>query len=204
MATLNAKERKDAGKRYAKAVRNEGAVPAVIYGQKQAPVSISLDPVEYVKQLNNSEYKKNLIFDLTIENGNVERVITKEITVDPINNQFIHIDFLRVTDTSLIQIDVPIRIEGISAGQRLGGVLVKPKATVRLECVPDEIPGDIEVNVTHLTIGDNVRTQELSLEGTQKIVSNPRDILVKVESTKVSKVAQEQGTAQTDGDDAPS
>ena len=204
MATLNAKERKDAGKRYAKAVRNEGAVPAVIYGQKQAPVSISLDPVEYVKQLNNSEYKKNLIFDLTIENGNVERVITKEITVDPINNQFIHIDFLRVTDTSLIQIDVPIRIEGISAGQRLGGVLVKPKATVRLECVPDEIPVDIEVNVTHLTIGDNVRTQELSLEGTQKIVSNPRDILVKVESTKVSKVAQEQGTAQTDGDDAPS
>jgi len=204
MATLNAKERKDAGKRYAKAVRNEGAVPAVIYGQKKAPVSISLDPVEYVKQLNNSEYKKNLIFDLTIENGNVERVITKEITVDPINNQFIHIDFLRVTDTSLIQIDVPIRIEGISAGQRLGGVLVKPKATVRLECVPDEIPVDIEVNVTHLTIGDNVRTQELSLEGTQKIVSNPRDILVKVESTKVSKVAQEQGTAQTDGDDASS
>lgn len=204
MATLNAKERKDAGKRYAKAVRNEGAVPAVIYGQKQAPVSISLDPVEYVKQLNNSEYKKNLIFDLTIENGNVERVITKEITVDPINNQFIHIDFLRVTDTSLIQIDVPIRIEGISAGQRLGGVLVKPKATVRLECVPDEIPVDIEVNVTHLTIGDNVRTQELSLEGTQKIVSNPRDILVKVESTKVSKAAQEQGTAQTDGDDASS
>tara|TARA_Y100001935_G_C17311432_1_gene516738 strand:+ start:9580 stop:10209 length:630 start_codon:yes stop_codon:yes gene_type:complete len=202
MATLNAKERKDAGKRYAKAVRNEGAVPAVIYGQKKDPVSISLDPVEYVKQLNNSEYRKNLIFDLTIENGNVERVITKEIKVDPINNQFIHIDFLRVTDTSPIQIDVPIRIEGISAGQRLGGVLVKPKATVRLECVPDEIPVDIEVNVTHLTIGDNVRTQELSLKGSQKIVSNPRDILVKVESTKVSKVAQEQGADETDGDDA--
>ena len=202
MATLNAKERKDAGKRYAKAVRNEGAVPAVIYGQKKDPVSISLDPVEYVKQLNNSEYKKNLVFELTIENGNVERVITKEIKVDPINNQFIHIDFLRVTDTSPIQIDVPIRIEGISAGQRLGGGLVKPKATVRLECVPDEIPVDIEINVTHLTIGDNVRTQELSLKGSQKIVSNPRDILVKVESTKVSKVAQEQGAAETNGDDA--
>jgi large subunit ribosomal protein L25 len=192
MATLNAKERKHAGKRYAKAVRNEGAVPAVIYGQKKGPVTISLDPVEYVKRLNNSEFKKNLIIDLALENGNVERVITKEINVDPINNRFIHIDFLRVSEKSPIQIDVPIRVVGISAGQRLGGVLVKPKASVRMECLPDEIPVDVEVNVTNLTIGENFRTEELTLKGSQKIVSNPRDILVKVESTKVSKVAQAQ------------
>lgn len=197
MATLNAKERKLAGKKYAKAIRNEGNVPAVIYGQKKGSVSIFLDPVEYVKQLNNSEYK-NLVIELSIENGSVERVITKDIKVNPINNQFIHIDFLRVNDASPIQIDVPVRIEGISAGQRLGGVLVKPKATVRLECLPNEIPVDVEVNVTNLTIGENFRTGELTLKGSQKIISNPRDILAKVESTKVSKVAQAQGVPGSD------
>ena len=112
--------------------------------------------------------------------------------MDAINNQFIHVDFLRVSDASLIQIDVPIRVEGISTGQRLGGVLIKPKSTVRLECLPNEIPVDVEVDVTKLTIGENFRTEELSLAGSQKIMSNPRDILVKVESTKVSKVAQAQ------------
>ena len=179
-------------------MRNQGDVPAVIYGQKKDPLSISLNPVDYIKLLNGSEFKKNVILELVTDNNQTERVITKEIKVNPINNQFIHIDFLRVDDKSPIQIDVPIRVEGIAAGQRLGGVLVKPKATVRLNCLPTEIPVDVEVDVTDLNIGENFRTEELSLQGSQEIISNPRDILVKVESTKVSKVAAQ----EAEGDDA--
>ena len=191
MTTLKAKERqKDSiGKKFAKKIRNQGEVPAVIYGDNKEPLSISLDPVEYVKQLNHSEYKKNSIFEIEVDGSKVERVITKEINVNPMNNQFIHIDFLRVNDNHPIEINVPIRVEGISAGQRLGGVLVRPKSTIRVSCLPTEIPVDVEVDVTPLTIGENFRTQQISLEGSQTIVSNPKDILVKVESTKVSKLA---------------
>ena len=95
---------------------------------------------------------------------------------------------------------MPIRVEGTSAGQRLGGVLVKPKSTVKVKCLPNEIPVDIEVDVTPLKIGENIRTENLSLSGSQQITSNPKDILVKVESTKISKAA-----AATDapGEEAP-
>ena len=191
MTTINAKEKSknESGKRFAKQIRATGWVPAVIYGEKKDPVSISLDPVDFVKQLHHSAYKKNQIFVINVSDSLTERVITKEIKVNPINNQFIHIDFLRVDDKNPVEINVPIRVEGTSAGQRLGGVLVKPKSTVKVKCLPNEIPVDIEVDVTPLKIGENVRTENLTLSGSQQIVSNPKDILVKIESTKISKAA---------------
>ena len=193
MGTLKAKLKKteESGKRFAKGIRYQGDVPAVIYGEKKEPVAISLDPVDFLKQLTNSPFKKNEIFEINIEGGQTERVISKEISVNPLNNQFIHIDFLRVSDTNPIEINVPIRTEGVSAGQKLGGVLVKPKSFVKVKCLPTDIPADIEVIVTKLGIGDNIRTENLSVSGSQQIISNPKDILVKVESTKISKAATE-------------
>ncbi|MEK9726689.1 MAG: 50S ribosomal protein L25 [Candidatus Margulisiibacteriota bacterium] len=181
----------ESGKKFAKKIRNEGNVPCIIYGGKSDPVSLSLNPVEFVKALNNSKYKKNQVLEISIEGTDKpENVITKEIKVNPINNQFIHIDFLRINDNNPIEVDVPVRPEGISAGQRLGGVLVKPKTTVKVKCLPGDIPIDIEVDVTSLGIGENIRTENLSVSGSQELISNPKDILIKVESTKISKTAQ--------------
>ena len=173
----------------------------IIYGEKKDPIALSINPVEFVKLLSNSEYKKNQIIEIQVDGQqSSERVITKDIKVNPINNQFIHIDFFRVDDKHPIEINVPIRTEGVSAGQRLGGVLVKPKSTIKVECLPNDIPVDIEVDVSSLTIGDNVRTEDLTFSGSQKVVSNPKDILVKVESTKISKTAEsEDGSTDAAG-----
>ena len=201
MTKINVKEKSkdNSGKKFAKQIRNEGWVPAVVYGEKKDPIALSLNPVDFVKQLNNSEYKKNQIFELCFENDKkVERVITKEIKVNPINNQFIHIDFLRVDDKNPIELNVPIRVEGISKGQRLGGVLVKPKGSVTVKCLPADIPVNILVDVSELSIGDNIRTQDLNVTGSQKIISNPKDILVKVESTKISKSVSEDALSSDD------
>ena len=204
MTTINAKEKSknESGTKFAKQIRSNGWVPAVIYGEKQDPVSISLDPVDFVKQLNNSAYKKNQVFEIKVSDSLTERVITKEMKVNPINNQFIHIDFLRISDKKPIEINVPIRVEGTSAGQRLGGVLVKPKSTVKVKCLPTEIPVDIEVDVSPLNIGENIRTENLTVSGSQQITSNPKDILVKVESTKISKAASE-AAGDTQGNGSP-
>ena len=200
MANLKAIKRKEHtfGKKYARQIRREGNVPAVIYGNNESPIAITLDPVQYVKELNSSDYKKNLIFEISIDEKTKERVITKEINVNPINNQFIHIDFQRVKDDVSIVVDIPVRISGISSGQRLGGVLVKPKSTVKVQCFPNNIPIDLEVDVTSLAIGDNVRADQLTLGDGQALISNPKDILVKVESTKVSKLAQADDNQQSD------
>jgi large subunit ribosomal protein L25 len=190
MATLNAKLKEKSGKKQSKKIRTEGLVPAVIYGEKLAPVSISLNPVEFVKQLNHSKFKKNQIFEVLIDNGANEKVITKEINVNPLNNQFVHIDFLRVSDTTLLSVNVPIDISGTAAGQRLGGVLVKQKTYVKVDCVPSEIPENIKIDVTKLGIGDSFRVKDI-ITSDVTISSNPNDILVKIDSTKLSKTAQQ-------------
>jgi large subunit ribosomal protein L25 len=191
MATIKAKQKStsESGKKFAKSIRNEGRVPAVVYGEKKDPVAITVDPVEFMKELNKSDYKKNQVFELNIDDNHTERVITKEIKVNPINNQFIHIDFFRVDDAHPIQVNVPIRTTGISAGQRVGGVLVTPKRVVKVECLPNDIPVDIGVDVSGMGIGDNIRVQDLNVTGSQTVISNPKDILIKVESTKLSKTA---------------
>lgn len=193
MGTLNASQRKEkeTGKKYARKIRREGEVPAVIYGDNKPPVNIFLNPIVYKKLLVGSEYKKNALFDIIVDESTTERVITKHVEVNSINNEFIHIDFLRVSEKNPIQVDVPIRIDGVSAGQRLGGVLVIQKRTVTVESLPDSIPVDIEVDITALSIGGNIRAGDLKIDDDITLISNKKDILVKVESTKVSKVADE-------------
>ena len=134
---------------------------------------------------------KNIVFTIEIDGDKSEKVITKEINVNPINNQFIHIDFLRVTDESSIHINVPIVVEGVAAGQRLGGVLVKQKSEVKVLCLPTEIPVNIKIDITKLGIGDNFRVEDIVSNSAITILSNPKDILVKVESTKLSKTAMQ-------------
>ena len=191
MPTIKAKEKtkEQSGKKFAKQIRNDGWVPAVIYGEKKEPVAISIDPVDFVKQIRNSEFRQNQIFEVEVGESSKERVITKEIKVNSINNQFIHIDFLRVEDKNPVEIKVPINVEGVSAGQKVGGVLVKPQGAVKIKCLPTDIPVNMTVDVTSLNIGDNIRTEQLTVEKSQEIISNPKDILVKVESTKISKLA---------------
>ena len=116
MPTIKAKEKtkEQSGKKFAKQIRNDGWVPAVIYGEKKEPVAISIDPVDFVKQIRNSEFRQNQIFEVEVGESSKERVIAKEIKVNSINNQFIHIDFLRVEDKHPIEIKVPINVEGVS------------------------------------------------------------------------------------------
>ena len=191
MATIqaNKRDKKEIGKKYSKIIRKNGDVPAIIYGGKDESIAITLNAVSFLKKLNVSEFKKNQIFEINIDEKKTERVITKEISVNPLNNQFIHIDFLRVFDNKEVEVSIPITVEGVSAGQRMGGVLVKPKSTVNLKCLPTNIPVEIVVNITDLKIGENVRAGDVKINEGQLLNSNPNDILIKVESTKVSKVA---------------
>ena len=202
MATIQAKKRKDdeIGKKYASIIRREGFVPASIYGGEGNAINISLDPVAYVKHLNNSDYKKNVIFEIVIDDTTTERVITKEVVVNPINNQFTHIDFIRVSEKEKINVFVPIQVSGISAGQRLGGVLVVQNKRVKVRCLPGDIPVSIAIDVTKLSIGENIRTKELLLNDNVELISNPNEIVLKVESTKVSKAAAGNEAGQVDSE----
>ena len=88
-------------------------------------------------------------------------------------------------------------------GKKVGGVLVKPQGSVKVKCLPADIPVHMTVDVP-LNIGENIRTENLVVEKSQEIISNPKDILVKVESTKISKLAasgeEEPGADATEGE----
>ena len=189
MTKLNVKKRNETetGKQYNKRLRSSGEVPANIFGLKKESVSIAVNPIELTKIITNSKLQKNQVLTLVFDEKNEENVLISDVDINLINNQIRHVDFVRVDEKQPVSINVPIKSTGTAVGQKLGGVLVNAKGTVLISCLPSDIPVFIEVDITDLNIGENIRASNLSLDSKLTLVSDPYDVLIKIESTKVSK-----------------
>ena len=189
MTKLNVKKRNETetGKQYNKRLRSSGEVPANIFGLKKDSISIAVNPIELTKIITNSKLQKNQVITLVFDEKNEENVLISDVDINLINNQIMHVDFIRVNEKQPVSINVPIKSTGTAVGQKLGGVLVNAKRTVLISCLPSDIPEYIDVDITELNIGDNIRASNLSLDSKLTLVSDPYDVLVKIESTKVSK-----------------
>lgn len=164
-----------------------GQLPGTVFGLEKPPISIKLSPIDLTKLVQNSELKKNQCICLKIEGEHDEHVMIKDVDFNLSNNSLVHVDFERVSDDVKVKVHVPISPEGTAKGQRLGGVLVTPKRTILIESFPKKIPVSISVNISDLGIGDSIRSKHLELPSGSVLISNENDVLLKVESTKVSK-----------------
>ena len=172
-------------KNAARRVRAKGRIPAVVYGAAQPPQAIELDPKQMTRILH-SESGHNSIFDLEVA-GASDR--TKAMIVDwqyePIKGNLIHIDLKRIALDKPIRVSVPVHLTGTAAGVKVqGGILDQVMREVEVECLPDEIPQHIAVDVTELTIGRHVRVSDLQLGSSVKVVSDPAQVVVHVVALK--------------------
>jgi len=121
--TITANKRDRAGKGAARATRREGHVPGVIYGNKQSPVLIALDPREIDREIQKKGFYTTL-FDLKV-GSDAHRVLARDIQFDPVTDRVVHADFMRVTDATRVRVHVPVAFanEGLSPGIKRGGVL---------------------------------------------------------------------------------
>ncbi|MDJ0970645.1 MAG: 50S ribosomal protein L25/general stress protein Ctc [Kiloniellales bacterium] len=160
---LPAEPRERVGKGAARAVRRAGRVPAVIYGDRKDPLTISLDPRDVDRELHRPGFFATL-FDVEI-GGKKHRVLPRDVQLDPVSDRTVHVDFLRVAQDTEVTVNVPVNFtnDEESPGLKRGGVLNIVRHEIEFSCRADAIPQQIEIDLTGLDIGDSVHISMIQL-----------------------------------------
>jgi large subunit ribosomal protein L25 len=180
--TLQAEVRSERGKNVARRLRRDGRVPGVVYGEgggtaDSGTLAISVEPDALLRVLHSGAGANTLI-GLTVGDGDSNKVLIKDYQLDPISHRLLHVDFFRVAMDRVITVTVRIELAGEAEGVRVqGGLIDFVQREVAVACLPSEIPENIEVDVSSLTIGQGIRLGDL-LEGVSWQPVSDRDTLI--------------------------
>jgi large subunit ribosomal protein L25 len=178
--SIDAEPREEFGKNAARRLRRNGRVPAIVYGDQGPAIPVAVEPRKILSILQ-SESGHNAIFTLEIKGKAPARVMLRDWTVDPVHGGLLHVDIVRVGRDTKLKIKVPIHITGEAQGVKVqGGILEFMLREVELECLPDDIPENITVDVTELTIGKNLRVSDLKLGDKVKVLTDPARVVAHV------------------------
>ena len=183
-------------KNAARRVRAQGRIPAVVYGAAQPAVAIEVDPKQILKILH-SDSGHNSIFDLEI-NGSTAK--SKAMIVDwqyePIKGSLLHIDLKRIALDKPIRVEVPIQVVGVANGvKNEGGILDLVLRELEIECLPGDIPGHIDADVTNLSFGDVLRVADLPHSDKLKFLTDENATVAHVTAVKEEVVATPEAAA---------
>jgi large subunit ribosomal protein L25 len=176
--TLPAEARERAGKGASRAMRREGRVPAVIYGNKEEPMAIHLEEKALVKMMSNGHFMNSVV--MIDVGGAATRTLPKDVQFHPVTDRPMHVDFLRISEHAQVTVAVPIRFTGEdeSRGIKRGGVLNAVRHELELVCDAAEIPDEIEISLAGLDIGDSLHISHVTLpEGTSSAITD-RDFTI--------------------------
>jgi large subunit ribosomal protein L25 len=173
---LVAEKRDDSGKGVARKLRAAGRVPAILYGHGMQPLPLSVDSKELFHLFHTGAGANGLV-DLVVD-GAEHLAMPREVQRDHIKGRFIHVDFLVVRRDEKIEVDVPIRVVGESPGVKAGGVLEHHLWDIHVECLPQNVPEAIKVDVSALEIGDSLRVADLTAPGGVEILTNPDESVI--------------------------
>ncbi|PDS46621.1 50S ribosomal protein L25/general stress protein Ctc [Rhizobium anhuiense] len=160
---LKAEARERVGKGSARELRRNGLIPAVIYGDKQAPISIALNTNEVTKRIHAGGFMTTVA---TIEvDGKKYKVLPKDYQLDPVRDFTMHVDFLRVSGNTQVTVEIPVHFinEAKSPGIKVGGVLNIVRHEVEVHCPADAIPEFFNVDLNGKKIGDSIHISEVTL-----------------------------------------
>lgn len=160
--TLKADVRTSRGKKVAKRLRNEGQLPAVVYGENDAPIACSVDQRTLADLLHS--HGRNAI--ITLEAGDQSQsTIVKDIQQHPLRGDILHVDFHRIDLTRKIVVEVPVETVGTPVGVRNdGGILEHMLYDLEIECLPTDIPEQITIDVSELGVGDSLHVSDINLD----------------------------------------
>lgn len=192
-AMLKAEKRDGRGKGAARKLRSDGRVPAVVYGGDQKGLTVSVDAGE-AEHLFNAISVENTIVALDIEGEDAPfQTLVREIQVHPYRPQLLHIDFYRVTEGVMVDVEIPILLEGIPEGvKQSGGVLQQVIHELPVTCLPSKIPESFELDVTELELGDSIHVADLSVEEGVEIQLDPERTICTVVLPKQEIVEEEE------------
>jgi large subunit ribosomal protein L25 len=195
--TIEAEARERAGKGAARATRRAGKLPGVIYGAKQAPTLIALDPRSVLRELHRAGWRSRL-YEVKL-GSDTTRALIRDVQFHPVSDTVEHVDFQRLAPGERIHVTVSVVFtnELTSPGLKRGGVLNIVRHTVEVYCDPDQIPERFEADLGTLDINDNVRWSDLIGRGDTRPTILDRDFVIATVAapTKAQEVVAEDGAA---------
>ncbi len=176
--TLSAELRERAGKGAARAIRRQGRVPAIVYGDQKEPVTISLEPRELGRALAREGFFAHLV-DIQLD-GTTHRTLPRDIQYHPVTDKPLHVDFMRVEAGAQVTVTIPVHFinQERSPGLRRGGILNIVRHGVEMLCSVDNIPEHIVVDLDGLDIGDSIHIGAVALPEGARPVIQERDFTI--------------------------
>ena len=191
--------REEVGRSKAKSLRDKGLIPGVVYGEGRKSQSIQIERKTFLRLLK-SRKGENVIIKLSVAAGDKKSreipVIIKEMQHDPVSDELLHIDFNQISLTKEIKVKVPILAKGEPIGiKQDGGSLDHLLWDIEVECLPTEIPVNIEVDVSNLKINDAIHIKDLTIPKGIKVLHDP-DLVVLSVAPPVKEVVVEEAAAE--------
>ena len=185
-----AEAREKRGKNAARQLRMSGKIPAVLYGNNESAVALSVSPKE-LSSILHSATGHNTIFTLTFQDAKTTSVMLKDWQFEPIKGHLLHADLVRIAMDKVLQVNVPITTVGEAKGVKLeGGIFEFVLRGVEVECLPADIPEHITIDISELSIGSNFRVSDLKVDPKIKILSDTELVIAHVITPKEEKVAE--------------
>ena len=200
--TISASERERVGKGSARAARRAGLVPAVIYGNKQDPVGITMVSREITKIVHQPGiFGRLLEIDVA---GNKSTVLTRDIQFHPVSDVVMHLDFLRVSGSASVAVAVPVEFinEDKCPGIKIGGVLNVVRYEVELNCPATAIPEKITIDLEGVKIGDSIHISAIELPDGVTPTITDRDFTVATLASPGGGVKNEDEDEAAEGEEA--
>ena len=177
--TLSAETRDRVGKGASRALRREGRVPAVIYGNNQEPLSIHLEERALIKALNTGHFFNSVIM---IEGaaGKPVRTLAKDAALDVVTDRPVHVDFLRISEHAKVHVNVPVVFadEDASPGLEKGGVLNIVRHELEVVCDAAHIPSEITISLKGLDVGASLHISNVTLPKGVESAIEDRDFTI--------------------------
>lgn len=187
--SLSGSLRENVGKKDAKALRNQGLIPCVIYGgEKQIHFAVE------VRAFDKLIFTPNVYFIEVDVDGEKHQVLLKDVQYHPVNDSVLHVDFYEFHNDQPISIAVPIKISGVSPGIIKGGALVKKMRKLTVKALPAQVPDYINIDISSLEIGDGVKVKNIEVENVV-LLDIPDLPVVNVVTTRAAAAAAAAATA---------
>ncbi|MBA4371854.1 MAG: 50S ribosomal protein L25 [Thermodesulfovibrio sp.] len=177
--SLAAEKREEHGKGAARTLRRAGMIPAVLYREGRAQ-SIKLNRKDLAKLINTVAGEQVMV-DLNFTDGDRKLALLKNFQVDPLKRELLHTDFFEVSLTEKIRITVHVSTTGEPIGvKRDAGILQHALREIEIECLPDNIPAKIVVDISKFELGQSLHVSDLKLGEGIKLITDPHDVIITV------------------------
>lgn len=185
---LKAQKRTELKKSISKSLRRKGIIPGIFYGRNRENIPIAINELSLKPAIYTSEFH---IINLEIEGESQKfSCILKDVQFEPIKNRPIHFDLLELQTGEKITLEINVVLKGLAAGVKDGGVIQHSLHKLEIQCLPQAIPPNIELDITNLGIGDSIKVSDVKIEGVE-ILNDENAAIVTIVPPAVEKATEE-------------